>query len=242
MPRRQRWGILFVAVLFLMAILPSPLVAELMQLFLDRTQGHWLKVSIYDFQTLITGGLAIVAAVWTVLTMESTDARSERRHRELVSLQLRSDALRVERMLFPFLNELIDRNCSMKQFDPQTIESRFGQAELTKALYGQVNEVIGVGKVLQSEAYKNAEDLFGGILTHHLKALKIDLVRLQHSAGQVASIAKEWRKSANEPDEMDIADRDAAVATFQKQHPEVIFTFDVVLIELKNLGKKYEVN
>jgi hypothetical protein len=56
---------------------------------------------IYEFQTLITGLAAVGAATGTAWVMIKTDAAQDRRHQETVSLSLRPDRLRVERMLFP---------------------------------------------------------------------------------------------------------------------------------------------
>ncbi|TBH55042.1 hypothetical protein [Rhizobium leguminosarum] len=70
------------------------------------TGGDSWRNVIYDFQTLITGLAAVFAAAITIRTMEKTDRRSERRHRELVELQLRPDRLRLGRALHPQIAEL----------------------------------------------------------------------------------------------------------------------------------------
>jgi hypothetical protein len=72
----------------------------------DRVGGDDWRNVIEDFQTLITGIFAVGAAYLTVRQMQASDRKSDRRHQELVSLTLRSDALRVERLIVPNLGLL----------------------------------------------------------------------------------------------------------------------------------------
>lgn len=51
---------------------------------------------IAQWDTLITGIFAVVAAAWTVRQMSITDRHAERRHTELVGLQLRRDHRQLE--------------------------------------------------------------------------------------------------------------------------------------------------
>ncbi|MBB2715605.1 hypothetical protein EFR00_25040 [Rhizobium sophoriradicis] len=72
---------------------------------------------IYDFQTLITGLAAVFAAAVTIRTMERTDRESERRHRELVMIQMRPERLKVSRALFPQIQDLRDIVSQFHDFD-----------------------------------------------------------------------------------------------------------------------------
>jgi hypothetical protein len=65
----------------------------------DVSEGaiKWL----HDWQTLITGGMAVGAAGLTVAAMHLTDARQQLRHVELIKLNTRRDKLRVMRAANP---------------------------------------------------------------------------------------------------------------------------------------------
>ncbi|MER9757563.1 hypothetical protein NKJ46_29895 [Mesorhizobium sp. M0166] len=56
-------------------------------------QARWL----YDYQTLFAGALAVAAAFITVNAMNKTEERQQKRHDELIKLNLRSDRLTAER-------------------------------------------------------------------------------------------------------------------------------------------------
>ena len=97
------------------ALIPAILFGEPRRI-VDQTGGDPWRNIIFDFQTLFTGMAAVAAATWTVFTMERTDARQERRHRELVRLSLRSDRLLVERMLHPAVDLLPDYLTDMRRY------------------------------------------------------------------------------------------------------------------------------
>ncbi|WP_413711646.1 hypothetical protein [Rhizobium sp. Rhizsp82] len=82
----------------------------------DRHGGMWLRNVLYDFQTLFAGIAAVVAAWWTVNTMEETDDAAEGRHREQLALgnqqlevAMRGDKIAVERAIHPQLEGLKGR-------------------------------------------------------------------------------------------------------------------------------------
>ncbi|QND45327.1 hypothetical protein HB780_06145 (plasmid) [Rhizobium lusitanum] len=72
----------------------------------DGTGGDPWRNEIFDFQTLITGILAICAAWLTIRQMRNDDAAAQRRHEELTALSLRPDALCVSRAFEPQHQEL----------------------------------------------------------------------------------------------------------------------------------------
>ncbi|TGS89321.1 hypothetical protein EN817_02935 [Mesorhizobium sp. M3A.F.Ca.ET.174.01.1.1] len=59
-----------------------------------------------DWETLVTGLLAIAAAAWTVKATFGIDRQQERRHRQLVALTLRADKLKVMRARFGAVDTL----------------------------------------------------------------------------------------------------------------------------------------
>ncbi|MGO4196566.1 hypothetical protein AB4Z13_14480 [Rhizobium sp. YAF28] len=87
--------------------------------------GDYWRNFIYDFQTLIAGVAAIVAAYATVRQMQATDVAAQdrhdqllasarenerenrERHNQLVEMSVRKDRLIVERLIVPHLFELV---------------------------------------------------------------------------------------------------------------------------------------
>nr|WP_272212376.1 hypothetical protein [Marinicella sp. W31]MDC2878290.1 hypothetical protein [Marinicella sp. W31] len=62
---------------------------------------------VFDYQTLVSGTLAIFAAVLTVNQMRMSDRQAKERHRELADLQIRPYRLKVERLCQPALQDLL---------------------------------------------------------------------------------------------------------------------------------------
>ncbi|MGR9345868.1 hypothetical protein ACU8NW_14790 [Rhizobium leguminosarum] len=62
---------------------------------------------VYQFQTLITGALAVFAAHYTVRQMQRSDQKSDERHNQLMDLSVRPIRLKVNRSVFPMV-ELIE--------------------------------------------------------------------------------------------------------------------------------------
>lgn len=77
---------------------------------------------IYDYQALIAGALALAAGLMTVFQMARVDIRQAERQRELMSVQLRKDALILDRYRFevsgmlPKAREFVER---LAIYDPQ---------------------------------------------------------------------------------------------------------------------------
>jgi hypothetical protein len=138
-----------------------------------RGGDHW-RNTIYDFQTLFTGLAAVVAAAYTVRTMEETERRSEKRHNELMSLQLRADRLKIERALNPQLYELIKIQKALQDIKSQAQVDRPGDP-----LYHWLSYVAAewlwtfkaVGEVLERQQLRDAVLLFDGATTRYLDEL-----------------------------------------------------------------------
>ncbi|MDA4847275.1 hypothetical protein [Hoeflea poritis] len=87
--------------------------------------GGWL----YNWQPLLAGSLAIFVAFITILQMRKSDELTEDRHRELINLNLRSDALKVERACYPSMK---DAESLLVRLEVVTLEiSRFIDAGLS---------------------------------------------------------------------------------------------------------------
>jgi len=87
-------------------------LGTLVGLFIADTTGAegWLK----EYQTLVTGILAVGAALYTVRQMQSSDEKQEKRHQELIDFNLQPDRRRVAKAAqnadsFRKIATLIDR-------------------------------------------------------------------------------------------------------------------------------------
>lgn len=140
----------------------------------DEKNGLWLFV--YKFQTLITGIFAIIAALITVRTMRITDERQELRHRELISLNLRRDRMRVRRAADPQLDLIAwhKRNLGyrIEQFNQDTeyqltkiISSEFANYLIAecKAIQGLIarKQIKEVKPLISPEGFSSIQDLNG---------------------------------------------------------------------------------
>ncbi|RWP44325.1 MAG: hypothetical protein EOR04_05225 [Mesorhizobium sp.] len=66
------------------------------------TDTSTIEFWLHRYQTVIAGILAIIAAGWTVFEMRRADERQERRHTDLVHLNIRSDKLKAARAAYEF--------------------------------------------------------------------------------------------------------------------------------------------
>lgn len=147
------------------------------------TKGEASSASkfIYDYQTLITGIAAVFAAGYTVRQMRITDEMSEKRHRELVSLQLRADRLRVERLLFPALGDLEDALKKVSNFNLSVVQKILDDEPdnarlLIESLERECFEVLSI---LGNSQFKAAEDLFDGDLALRYSVTYDQLMELE---------------------------------------------------------------
>ncbi|RRN67620.1 hypothetical protein [Agrobacterium deltaense] len=145
---------------------------------------------LYDFQSLIGGILAVIAAAFTVLQMRISDDRSEARHKEALKLQVRADSLRFERMFFPLHDELV---VGLRVF------SRGFSAENLKSLFDEINGACyDIDRAFKAQTYRDAEDLLGGTLTIAIAQYRTDIIELR----RLAQIAGEFN-FAEEPQSED---------------------------------------
>lgn len=85
----RHYLVLAVLVGFMAIIVPT--------IFGDLATDSWTKY-IYNYQTLLTGALAVGAAFVTVHQMRRSDELQERRHRQLIKFQQRNDTLAIDRI------------------------------------------------------------------------------------------------------------------------------------------------
>lgn len=167
MPRRnaRRMMELFGLVLFMALVVPA-IFGESPTLT-DQSGGDPWRNWVSEFQTLITGILAVSAATWTVFTMDRTDAASEKRHRELVGLSLRKEALQVDQLVNPDFGSLVVVREACKHFAGlPLIVTRDDVAlqSLNDELSSLEVRISDVSKIMARQTWRDASPLFDGAL------------------------------------------------------------------------------
>lgn len=124
----------------------------------DRKDAVWKFI--YNFQSLLTGLFAIVAALITVHTMRETDDRQEVRHQELMSLNLRRDKMIIRRAVHPQILDLgdpvrfLDGGIALiKGFDENDAARYFQGPEWSFLVYSiiTIDEIIGRKQMTELE-------------------------------------------------------------------------------------------
>lgn len=163
-----------------------------------NSQDGW----VYRYQTLITGVFAVGAAYLTVWQMRNTDAESERRHRELARLQVRSERLKIERMLFPQFGELREHYKQLKKFTLPSLIITASEEAKNEAFFAFADEggaiertSLAITQILSREAWAGAEPLFGGFLRYELERLTEDLNKLTWQGKMIRQYSSEKAKS-----------------------------------------------
>lgn len=132
----------------------------------DKSLVVWSK----DWQTLITGVLAVFAAGWTVMQMAATDITAERRHNQLYALSIRADRLRVERATIPWTEKA--RECAKAARRETRDINKMRKSDLATTFMGEVT-LIGPAIVLAlfeevdgAASIDGAKDLFDADLAY----------------------------------------------------------------------------
>lgn len=118
---------------------------------------------IYDFQTLITGLLAIAAASMTVITMLHTDRMQNKRHKDIIELSMRRDRMAATRIRH--LKQIKYDSVKAAIEKEYTIFTKLNQSMTTK--YGYFFE----------DESEEVDDYFNGMswvrLTHYMHQLNM---------------------------------------------------------------------
>lgn len=79
-------------------MVPTVFVFMIVLIIAFAPDGDMWLGRIHKFQGLIAGALAILGAILTVQKMHTSDERADKRHQDLVMLDLRSDAIAIQRI------------------------------------------------------------------------------------------------------------------------------------------------
>lgn len=158
-------------VVVLLALLLPTLFGEAREK--DGTGGDAWRNVIQDFQTLFAGILAVGAAYATIWQMQKTDARSDLRHQELMRLNVRADALEIERALFPAYPRLQNARTEFQRYY-EMIELWYGGdgmdlVELNESLKDILRSAEGVQQELAVFQRPSTAKLIGGHLTARIQ-------------------------------------------------------------------------
>ncbi len=133
-------------------------------------RDDWL----FHYQTLITGILAIAAAVITVRAMTTMDERQQRRHEEMLSLSLRHDTLRIQRVSGVVTDIMVKVAENLRIKQPEFSSSTY-VAKTPRIL---VEDLKGVDRQLNSPQMVDAKDLFDELTSITYDIVKIRVTRL----------------------------------------------------------------
>ena len=222
--------------------------------------GSWWATVLYNYQTLITGVLAVGAAGGTIIVMVQTDrnqddrhqqlleksreteAEAERRHRQLFEQARLPNKLLVERALTPQLRHLRDLQAQITMIVTELDASNSLEEQCSTVLaslpeIGVYPEVIR--KILNQPAMMECRPLFGGQLTFEMNVLQtfVGLLEnvgrdtLQRMEGIAKTIGPELAASQVQRDALTVANNVRVVQS----------SLNVVISGLSELGELYEI-
>lgn len=167
-------GALFIAVT---AAIAFPVIFGSATEFTDRQGGDPWRNAIYDFQTLITGVLAVVAAAATVVQLQVADRKSDERHRQSMELALRGDRLLLQRALVPQIEHM--RDCggaalrlyeTFLEYSASTDDAGFPPLD---EWWWEFHDIfVHIAETIERPHFKEGERLFDGDLIYRLWDLR----------------------------------------------------------------------
>lgn len=138
-----------------------------------------------EYQTLITGVLAVLAAAATVVTMVLTEMASRDRHETLVRLQKRPEKLLLERAFLPNywkLHRAAEHFHRLQVGMPKFVDSHLeAQAACSDQMVDAPKQVTEINKIFHLPEWKKAEKLFDGDMLDALNKFLAAGVQLHFS-------------------------------------------------------------
>ncbi|WP_428429505.1 hypothetical protein [Pararhizobium sp.] len=192
------------AVVALSAAIIFPVVFGEPAAFKDRVGGDpWWNFA-YNFQTLITGVIAVAAAFLTVRQMRITDDKADIRHEDSRRLIQWATTLKVERLLYPQLDELATTLLKLQWLQSRGLPplplDHESSAEFMEKIY-ETSTPLGrqcqvIDHILRRPPFAEAAELFDGRLR-----LAIDMLTASNSdvifrTGQVFEYFNDLRNDA----------------------------------------------
>ncbi len=157
-------GLIVLLCFFLPIFLSEPRVIK------DQSGGSYWRNIIFDFQSLITGALAVLAAAYTIRFSMIFDQRQQKRHDEMMAFTMRRELQTLERAFYPqvddFMN-IVDRRLQLIQFQNGDI------AENALAWFSNIcafhqSDLLALREIVERQQFNDGLPLFNGRLSRAL--------------------------------------------------------------------------
>ena len=175
------------ALVFAAAIL-LPLLFGSSRIVEGQSGGDGWRNFIYDFQTLLTGILAIAAAWWNVSAMKAADASSDKRHNEVLE-KARLDQQRIiERVVNPQTAQMRTASVilGMHKRTIMKVNTLEGQLERISISVHMMDFIITqLADIISRPQLREGMRLFDGEVTYKIHALEKRIEKAKEAATKV---------------------------------------------------------
>lgn len=144
-------------------------------------QEDWVS----NYQTLITGILAVAAAYVTVNAMSRAEDRQQSRHDELLKLSLRADRLRVQRAEYPFADVIDDFSIRISDLI-KVMDDASDSSSIADAFASANEHAIGCKNIFTEGAVEEARVLFGPNMSDSYIFLTRSVKRALHRCDRIS--------------------------------------------------------
>ncbi len=167
--------IIFLALMIAMMLLPPAIIG-------GKTDS--VGLFIFNYQTLLTGALAVAAAFATVRKMGQLDRMQAVRHQQTVDLAVRSDKMRLERAINPQLDDLkaAAEDLGRVSLNREPFAGMPGDPRyhfLTAVASGYVKPVGNLIEIFSRKQFVDGAALFDGKLTRKLDIITDSLPQVR---------------------------------------------------------------
>ncbi|MER8560095.1 hypothetical protein [Mesorhizobium sp. M0578] len=173
-------------------------------------QARWL----YDYQTLVTGTLAVAAAFITVNAMNKTEDRQQKRHDQLIEMTADSSRLKFQRAAFfapLFLEEAKDLDMAFARM--MDAEATTQEAGVKMFIYSWTN----INRHMKTRQIQDARELFNVRMTGSCEVI-------ERACLAVDETRKKIYRSGNEQLDEDTLSR--TIQIFAKISPSTLILKD----------------
>ncbi|OCJ65043.1 hypothetical protein A6U97_12140 [Agrobacterium tumefaciens] len=236
MPDFQKKRVYILAVLVFGAAIILPVIFGLPRGISGQAGDGWRNF-IYDFQTLVTGILAIAAAWWNVTAMRAADKENDRRHKETLQNARFDEVRTIERALNPQVAQIRSalEMIQVQKKQMLMINTLEGQLErVAKHALFMSHFVRTLEEALSRPQIQDGMRFFDGTLTYEIGSLRNRVA----DAMKAMTIIMErpfYRTSFVEKADM-------AVSDLYRFYVRAEDDIGPVLEALKGVAAKYQVN
>ncbi len=134
----------------------------LVPILAEQPDKNWVHY-IHEFQTLIAGVFAVLAAYITVKTMMAIDKKQAARHDQILAFEMQRDALAVTNFMDFFASDLRRVNASLEAYTallPDDALEPIWKPDAQKAAREMAYAVWRIGQALDDERLNNCRPLF----------------------------------------------------------------------------------